>query len=181
MSDISSNGLAERISVHDTEIQGIKGQLNAVFSKLDHIETLIGESKKTNWGLIVSVIATAFLILVAGIGALVAYNAASVTPLDRAILRQEETAKILAAAVVEQNKTWASSANAIEGQIHDIVTTMKVHDALDSQTRIELERVEQFGSASADKRLTLLERGDPQLEKRLTILEYQMSHPRKKE
>jgi hypothetical protein len=153
MPDATTNGIAERISVHETEITSLKGQVSAIFNKLDRIETLIGDSKKTNWGLIVSVIGVGISAVGGIIVLAVAFNAARVVPLENEIARTQSEASILAAAKLEQDRA-----------VFALQKNLAEHETVDSFTQATLKEFAIKGTPETDKRLTLLEYRLQQLE-----------------
>ena len=131
----TTNGITERISVHDTEISALKQQISAIFAKIEHIETMIGNSQKTNWSVIIS-----GLLLVGAVWA------AAIHPMQADLDRHEKSAADLAQAVLAQNE------HIIALRISEAIQDSAIQDLKKTQTAFD-ER----GSPTLDKRLSVLE------------------------
>ena len=100
MSEDNGNQVYGRLSIVETKVNSFEGRFDAVFTKLDHIETALSERNKTNWGLILSALAFALLATSTFVGVLVAFNAAKVSPLETDMIRARGETQTLALAVL---------------------------------------------------------------------------------
>ena len=134
----------ERLSALEAESRNTKSQITSIFTKLDHIENMLGQTQKTNWSLIFSVVAL--------VGAL---WAAAIHPLNADQERAEKNAVVLADAVTVQNQ---------------VINTLKVSEAIQDSAISDLRKTQadfnDKGSPALDRRISLLELKSSMAEKK---------------
>jgi hypothetical protein len=138
--------LAEKIAIHDQELKSINSWLDAISKKVDAILSNQAEIGKPNYGVLwaaigVGIAAISVILTVVG-----AFWYASVSPITKDLDRANRDSDRLAAAVVLQDKS-------IQLLKDEVVTITAIQKA----NTTKIDEMERYGSASADKRLTLLE------------------------
>jgi len=123
------------MSALETDSHNTKAQISNIFSKLEHIETMLGQSNKTNWTVIFSTLAL--------VGAM---WAAAIHPLNADLDRHARDAESLATAVLKQNE-----------QINTLRTSEAIQDASITDFKKTQEKFEGSGSPALDKRISVLE------------------------
>jgi hypothetical protein len=130
---------SERIASLESSMRGIHSDVSDIKITLSAIQTTLGDAKKTDW----TMIFTGIGVLIVVIGGL---WASGIEPLNKDISRSELDSKDKAEAILKQN----DKTDDLRDRIINLETIEKVNNAA-------IMDMQQHGSSSADKRLTLLE------------------------
>ena len=125
----------ERIGRLETSVESFHEEIGEVRGTLKDIVRMLNRSKETNWG-----------VILAGVAIAGSIYAAAIRPLEKEIERQERGALEIARAVVVAGEKTSQADNQIVRLNADLTVAKE-----------RLERIYNFGSPVADKRMTLLE------------------------
>lgn len=142
MSENENNNHAERLGKLETANVGIHESLDKFGRTLEAIQNTLNRGNKTDW-----------MVIFTGLTVIGALYAAAIQPLQRDITRQENYAarqdkvaeKLAEAVLIADSKTQV---------LRDDVVDVKAIQRVNTRA---IEDMETRGSASADKRLTVLE------------------------
>jgi len=167
--------LAERLTGMETWRSGVDAQLADIRKELHGIGEAVGKIGKPNMSTVASFLGLGGLGIGAMVSLVLAFYAAEIRPIDAELIRQSESGKDLAKAVLVQNERIGQLGLVQQSNIERVAN---ISEKVSDIERKGLPQVESIRTVVADIRKDLdavIANGSPLTDKRLALVEYRIA------